>query len=207
MGGLSFPLFFTMGIIPFMVFNNAVNQSIMTVEANQGLFIYRRIRPYHCVVSRIVLEFCIYLLSAILILFGFYFAGLRFSLGNLGLTLVLTLFFLGFCIGTGLMMAMVGPLFSESQKIVPIFIRPLFFISGVFIPAAAIPEPYFSWVYPNPLLHFIELYRVTVFANYEAPFHSLMYVWIYSTLLLVLGILVYYTQERKVLTSGTIKLR
>lgn len=207
MGGIPFPLFFTMGIIPFMVFNNVVNQSITTVEANQGLFIYRRIRPFHCVVSRILLEFCIYLVSVTLILIGFQLAGLKFSLGHWWLTLLLTLFFLGFCIGIGLMMTVVGPIFSESQKIIPIFIRPLFFISGVFIPAVAIPEPYFSWVYPNPLLHFIELYRVTLFADYEAPFRSLLYVWMYSSLLLALGILIYITQERKLLTSGTIKLR
>lgn len=206
-GGLAFPVFFTMGIIPFMIFSNALTQSLNTVEANESLFLYRRIRPYHCVVSRVLLEFLIYTSSVALILAVFGTFGIEFTIGQWDRTVVLTLFFFLFCIGVGLNMAMLGPLFAESQKIAPIFIRPLFLLSGVFIPAAVIPEPYFSWLASNPLLHFVELFRVTLFEDYQAPFQSLGFPALFTVLLVLLGVLIYRRFERKVLTSGTIRLR
>lgn len=206
-GGLAFPVFFAMGILPFMIFNSSVMQSLLTVEANQGLFIYRRIRPYHCVLSRILLEFLSYGLALILILLLFAGFKMDFSIGSWWWTLLLTFFFFGFCVGLGLAMAVIGPQFIESEKFVPIFIRPLFLLSGVFIPLSAIPEEYMAWVLPNPLLHFIELYRYTLFQGYASSLQSLFYVWLTSTLVFALGILLYYQFERKILTSGTIKLR
>jgi len=205
--GMEFPLFFTMGVIPFMIFNDSVMQSLPIVESNQGLFIYRRIRPYHCVLSRLILEFIIYLASVVLILSIFAFFGYGFNLGNwvVGTLLVSVFFF--FCLGLGLIMCILGPLFQESTKIAPIFMRPLFFLSGVIIPASAIPEPYFSWVEWNAMLQFVELFRVLFFEGYRAPFESMSYVLTWTLLLLGTGIFLYRKFEVKVMTSGSIKLR
>lgn len=206
--GLEFPVFFAMGVIPFMLFSSTVMQSIPLVESNQGLFIYRRIRPYHCVLAHQVLEFLIHGTALLIILAGLHFAGYSSALGKLWLwgLLLVPVYFL-FCLGLAFLCAMLGPLYRESPKIAPVLIRPLFLLSGIFIPAVAIPEKFLPWLWPNPVLQFIELFRFYFFEGYETPFDSMLYVFLYSLVLLALGVWVYRRLEAKVLTSGSIRLR
>ncbi len=205
--GLSFPIFFCSGIIPFLLFSGTLMQSLTSVSANHSLFTYRHVKPYHCVLARLCLEFAIYFVAGVFILSVFYTFGVQFALSSISGTLgILALFFL-FCLGLGLIMAVIGPLFRESEKIMPILIRPLFLISGVFFPTIEVPDRYIVYLQWNPVLHVIEFLRVNLFLNYEMPFQSIAYLSLVSFSSLFVGILAYRWKEKKLLTSGTIRLR
>lgn len=207
LAGLSFPIFFTLGIIPFIFFTNSLMQTLSALKANSGLFNYRNIRPYHCVLARQILEFIIYFLSGILILFLFNLIGYGFELNNLLQVAWILLLFNILCLGLGFLMVVWGPLFRESEKILPILIRPMFLLSGIFLPLIHVPEKYMPYLDWNPVLHTIELLRFHLTTGYMTSIHSSGYLFVCSLSILIIGLLVYRWKERELLTSGAIRVR
>ena len=68
MPDISFPVFLINGIIPFFVFSNITNRSIGAIEANQGLFNYRPVRPVDTIIARAMLEALIYAVVYVLLM-------------------------------------------------------------------------------------------------------------------------------------------
>ncbi|HEN6956346.1 TPA: ABC transporter permease, partial [Escherichia coli] len=60
MPDISFPVFLINGIIPYFIFSNIATRSIGAIEANQGLFNYRPVRPIDTIIARAILEVLIY---------------------------------------------------------------------------------------------------------------------------------------------------
>ena len=207
LAGLPFPVFFTLGVIPFLFFTGSLTQSLTAVRANSGLFNYRQVKPFHAVLARQILEAVMYLVSGGLILALFFIFGFSFEINNLVKTLGVLILFNFFCLGLGLLMVVWGPLFRESEKILPILIRPLFLLSGIFLPTIHIPEEYLPYVMWNPVLHAIELFRFSLVSNYQTPIQSIHYFAAVTAVIFIVGIAVYWKKERKLLTSGTIRVR
>ncbi|VFS71038.1 Polysialic acid transport protein kpsM [Kluyvera cryocrescens] len=61
MPDISFPVFLINGIIPYFIFSNITNRSISAIEANQGLFNYRPVKPIDTIIARAILEIAIYI--------------------------------------------------------------------------------------------------------------------------------------------------
>jgi capsular polysaccharide transport system permease protein len=132
------------------------------VESNSGLFNYRQVKPLDAAVARLVLEAVIHLLALAVLLLGAVYLGYAVpvhdplaALGALGLLA-------GLGAGLGLIACVVACRFEESKKIIPVLMRPLYFLSGIFFPLDAIPaqfQPYLLW---NPILHGIELFRGSI---------------------------------------------
>ncbi len=53
-------------------------------------------------------------------------------------------------------------------KATPIFLRPLFYLSGVFYTVNELPPSLVGWIYWNPLLHAIEILRDGLFVSYDS---------------------------------------
>ena len=204
--GLKYPIFFASGMLIYTIFNNIGQAMIGLVESNLTLMNYQRIKPMDPLIARSILEIIISVISISVILGGFYWAGYVFTWNStLGFIAV---FFLisAFSFGIGCIFAVVSLLFQEFKKIAPIIIRPLFFISGIFFSTNSIPEhllPYLLW---NPILHAIELGRNVMFVEYECRYANWSYL-IYSSLVsLALGLALFHHYQRKLVTSGAVKL-
>jgi capsular polysaccharide transport system permease protein len=203
--GLPFPVFFASGIIPYLVFSHILNSSLHAVESNLGLFNYQRVKPFDVFVARALLELLIGLGTAAIIFPGLYYLGFTFVWNDvLQVTAVVVCLFL-FSSGIGLALCIVGPLWHESKKIVPVLIRPLFFVSGIFFPANALPEAIRGCALLNPLLHVSELIRGAMFVDYQSQEGSLFYVLCWAGASLFLGLCVYRIFKVKVVTSGSIR--
>lgn len=176
------------------------------VESNLPLMNYQRIKPMDPLIARALLEIIISAASIVVILGGFYWAGYAFTWDStLGFIAV---FFLisAFSFGVGSIFSVVSLLFQEFKKIAPIVIRPLFFISGIFFSTNSIPEyllPYLLW---NPILHAIELGRNVMFLEYNCPHASWSYLSFSALASLALGLALFHYYQRKLVTSGAVKL-
>jgi capsular polysaccharide transport system permease protein len=207
LAGLSFPLFFATGIIPFILFSSSLTQSMLALRSNQSLFNYRQVRPYHCILSRQILEFITYLTSGVVVLALFFLLGFATPINNLGGCVWILFLFSLFCLGLGLIMAVVGPFFQEAEKIVPVLMRPMFLISGIFLPTLYVPDEYLGFFLWNPVLHAVELLRYHLFLNYQPPFTDSGYLALVSFSVLLVGIAMYRVSERRLLTSGKVRVR
>ncbi len=201
MPDISFPVFLINGIIPYFIFNNITNRSIGAIEANQGLFNYRPVKPIDTVLSRAILETIIYAFVYILLMSVVGLIGEKFEIIQL-LTLVTTWILLVlFSCGVGLIFMVVGKTFAETEKFLPILIKPLYFISCIMFPLHKIPKEYWPYLLWNPLVHAVELCRGSVFPGYASEGISLGYLAFCSLLTLFVGLALYRIREGAMLTS------
>lgn len=201
MPDISFPVFLINGIIPFFVFSKITNRSIGAIEANQGLFNYRPVRPIDTIVARAVLETVIYVTVYLLLMTIVGLFGEDFEVTNL-ITLILVWFLLViFSCGIGLIFMVVGKIYPETGKILPIIIRPLYFISCIIFPLHNIPKEYWPYLLWNPLVHVIELCRESVVPGYISEGVSLNYLAGCTLVVLFVGLALYRNREEAMLTS------
>ncbi|WP_444908809.1 ABC transporter permease [Microbulbifer sp. TRSA005] len=199
--GIPTMLFMLAGIAPFLFFSHCFNKSIAAVDSNRGLFNYRQLRPFDAVVSRVMLEFVIYLVSLVALLGILAWFGVSATFNNFLLLVVVNFLYLCFCFGMSLALCVGGAKYPEMSKFGSLIQRPLYFMSGVFFSLEQVPEqyhPYLSW---NPLLHVIELTREGLFSSYHGMFANLPYLAFSSLVMLGFGLLVYRSQWQDLVRS------
>jgi capsular polysaccharide transport system permease protein len=80
-------------------------------------------------------------------------------------------------------------LVPELGKLAKMLFRPLYFVSGIMLPAMAVPLPYRDWMFYNPLLHGLELLRGGYFAQFHmAPEASLSYLYGFALIVIFFGL-------------------
>ena len=94
-----------------------------------------------------------------------------------------------------------GKTFPETEKFLPIMLKPLYFISCVMFPLHAVPKEYWPYLLWNPIIHVVELSRESVVEGYVSEGVSLSYLGLCALGALFLGLAVYRTQEKAMLTS------
>lgn len=201
MPDISFPVFLLNGLIPFFLFSSIATRSIGAIEANQGLFNYRPVKPVDTIIARALLETLIYsgvyiVLMSVVGLLGEVFAVTNII--NLILTWVLLVIF---SFGLGLIFMVLGKTFPETEKFLPILIKPLYFISCIMFPLHAVPKEYWPYLLWNPIVHVVELSRESVVAGYISEGVSLNYVALCALVSLFVGLALYRKSEEAMLTS------
>lgn len=203
--GLPYPVFFASGILTYLLFNHILISCLTAVESNLGLFNYQRVKPFDVAFSRLLLELLIVLGTAMVIFPGLYYLGYRFTINEPLRVVWIIACLLGMSFGIGLMLCVLGPLWQEAKKVVPVVIRPFFFISGIFFSASMLPNGVRELALLNPLLHFVELMRASLFVEYESHEGSLFYVFAWALGCLFVGMWLYRLFRVKIVTSGSIR--
>ena len=198
-------LFFTSGVLPLLLFRNIVISGISSVESNVGLFNYQRVKPADIFVARLLMEVMIFAIVSLLVFPAMHATGVKFSYNNILQTLAVLTLLLMLASGLGLILTVLGPIWAETSKVVPMLLRPLMFISGCVFSISALPPAmrvYFTW---NPVLHAIELLRGAAFSGYTPKEVSWMYLSSFSLITFALGLSVYRIFRIHIVTSGTIR--
>jgi capsular polysaccharide transport system permease protein len=186
--GVEGAMFVMTGLLGFITARNTATRSAGAVSANAALFAYRQVLPVDTVLVRAALEGFLMLLSAVVLLAG---AGLvGFNVVPHDPLLVVAAFAgLWLCgAGLGLVLSVVAELLPEVSKLVNIAFIPLYFISGVMVPAMAIPQPYREWALFNPFLHGLEMLRAGFFLQFHpAPEAGLSYLYGFALMIAFLG--------------------
>ncbi|HGY9073007.1 TPA: ABC transporter permease, partial [Escherichia coli] len=115
--------------------------------------------PIDTIIARTLLESFIYVYVYVFLMFIIWLAGEYFQIirplqliGAWSLLIVLSY-------SIGVIFMVIGKKSPEMQKILPILIKPLYFISCIMFPLHAIPKQYWSYLLWNPLIHVVELSR------------------------------------------------
>lgn len=203
--GLPPVIFFASGVLPFLLFRNVATNSIGSVESNHGLFNYQRVKAADVFAARFLLELLIILAVSILIFAGFPLLGQEFRHNDTLQTLAVLALLLLFTAGISLIFTVLGPIWVEAKKVLPMALRPLFFISGIFFPINSIPPAVRDYLLWNPLLHALELLRGAAFIGYTSHEASWTYLFWSSSLTFILGLAIYRLYRIHILTSGTIR--
>ncbi|AUU99580.1 ABC transporter permease [Phytobacter ursingii] len=201
MPDISFPVFLLNGIIPYFLFSNIVLRSVGAIEANQGLFNYRPVKPIDTILSRALLETAIYICVYSILMISMYLSGESININNI-ITLIFSwLFLIMISCGVGMIFMVIGRTFPETEKFIPILIKPLYFLSCIMFPLHAIPKEYWPYILWNPLVHAVELSRESVVEGYVSQGISLHYLALCALVTLFIGLALYKTKEESMLTS------
>lgn len=201
MPDISFPVFLINGIIPFFIFSNISNRSIGAIAANQGLFNYRPVKPIDTIIARTILEAFIYAVVYVLLMVIVGLLGETYEVTNLITLIIVWILLVLFSCGVGLLFMVIGKTYPEMEKFLPIFTKPLYFISCVMFSLNAIPKAYWPYLQWNPLVHAIELFRASVVPGYSTEGVSLSYLAFCTLLVFFVGLAVYRHREKAMLTS------
>lgn len=194
--GVDVALFLIMGILPFGIFSKFVSGVSQAVTANKALFIYRQVTPIDPFITRSLIEITLYVVSFIVLMLIMAWLGHDVLPHDPLFFLVINLLLFVFSFGVALCLCAAIQHWDETSKVASMIMRPMYFISGVFISASSIPKqywPFFEW---NPMLHFIELLRASYFKSYTTELGSLLYVAITAMFFLVIGLMLYRANKR-----------
>ena len=201
-GPLDVALFLTAGIVLFTLFNDLSVRSLNAMSANEALFFYRPVKPIDTVIARCLVECGLYAIVYLVMVAGVFLIREQWFLEDFPL---LVASFLGLALtsfGLGLLFMVAGHRYSSTFQIVPLVMRPLWFISGVFFSLASLPQWLRPWVSWNPVLQAIEISRHAFNSNYPLidDTVSLPYLWAWAGLSCAIGLWVYRNNERILLT-------
>jgi len=196
--GLSFPLFFASGYLPFAFYQRMSSFMAGTVKANKALFSYPIVSPFDAIVSRFILQLMTDTLVTILILVMILelsgvaqpmdIAGMIEAAGAAAL--------LGLGMGTiNIVMFARFPLY---EQIFGIINRPLFMVSGVFFLPDSLPHPFRDFILYNPLVHIIMWFRASIYPEYRAYGLDKGYVIEFALVCAVAGLALLTTSTREI---------
>jgi capsular polysaccharide transport system permease protein len=163
---------------------------------NRSLFAYKQIKPIDTFIARVLVEACISATVYGLLVFSFAWYGYDMRINSpieWGLTICLGLIF-AFALGT--LLALIAHALPGSKTIIRMMFFPLYFISGVLIPASYLPTAFLPILLLNPLLHLLELIRSEIFPYYTpVDGISLSYVISVTMVLLFIALGVYRVRK------------
>lgn len=202
MPDISFSVFLVNGIIPYFIFSDISVRSIKAIESNQGLFNYRPVKPIDTLIARVVLESIIYVFSYAILMSFLFILGEQFSLFGILMLSCTWLLLIIFSCGVGLIFMVIGNIVPETERFLPIIIKPLYFASCVMYPLHAIPKEYWPYLLWNPLVHAVELSREAVVSHYVSGGVSLEYLALSALGVFFFGLFLYWARKETMLTSS-----
>jgi capsular polysaccharide transport system permease protein len=164
--GVEYPVFVLVGLVPFLLFRNTALQLMDSPRQNRSLFAYKQIKPLDTFLARVLVEACISATVYAILIFGFAWFGFDMSIAHpIEWVLTITLG-LVFAFSLGMLLALIAHALPGSKTVIRMTFFPLYFISGVLIPAAYLPQAFLPLLLLNPFLHLLELIRGEIFPHY-----------------------------------------
>jgi len=166
MAGVDFPVFVLVGLAPFLLFRNIAMRLMNSPKENRALFAYKQIKPLDTFIARVLVEFSISASVYTILVFGFAWYGFDMSIKSpieWMLTIVLGVLF---SFGLGMLLSLIAHAMPSSTLFIRMMFFPLYFMSGVLIPAAYLPHAMLPLLLLNPFLHLLELIRAEIFPHY-----------------------------------------
>lgn len=187
--GFDYPVFVLVGLAPFLLYRNTALRLMDSLRENRSLFGYKQIKPLDTYIARVLVETCISATVYAILVFGFAWYGLDMVVNNplqWVATLVLGLLF---AFGVGMLLALITHALPSLKLVIRMAFFPLYFVSGVLVPAAYLPQAMMPLLLLNPFLHLVELIRAEVLPHYTpVDGVSVKYVITFTVILLFIAL-------------------
>ncbi len=159
--------FVATGMLPYVIFRQTITAMSRAMATARSLR-HLSVNTSDILTASAALEMlnAIGLFAIIFTIIGLWF-GLPLIQNPLGLITSLVLCGL-LAAGFGRFCAVLIQLSDAAARIIPIALRPLFWISGIFFVASELASPVLNVLWWNPLLHVTELLRSAVFTGYQS---------------------------------------
>ena len=186
--GISFPLFYATGYLPFMFYTGAATNISMSIRFNKQLLFYPRVTYIDSIFARFLLSFLTHVLVFYIMIFGI------FVLTETRSTLQFQYIFSAFSMaaalafGVGVVNCFLFEVFPSWQRLWSVLNRPMFILSSIFFTIESVPEPFRTFLLYNPLVHIVSEIRRGFYPYYGGVHVSYTYVYVVSIVLTGIGL-------------------
>ena len=186
--GNEFFIFYYTGIIPYHLFVHTSSSMTYAISSNLSLLQLPLVSPFDLIIARGLLELITDTLVAVILLAGFGAVGLGVLPRDLPAlsASVIVVWLLG-C-GVGFVNAVLNAFFKSWDKIWAQLTRILYFCSGIFYVPGMMPDWVRDILVWNPILHAVDWFRSSFFAEYEPHWLDRSYLATVAVLSLVIGL-------------------
>ncbi len=179
--------FLLAGLLPYVVFRQTITAMLRASTANRYMVFFGTVKFTDIYLSTALLEY----LTGIIV-YACLFTGnwLLFSHAEMhDLLMAITGFGLAWLLGVsfGRLAAVLARTNNLVMRSVPIILRPMFWISGIFYTANELPGYVIDFLWFNPLFHAIEIVRSGVFVGYESRVADFMVPVVYILVFYILS--------------------
>lgn len=197
--GMSIAIFLISGFGIWNIVSICISKSLTAVSANKVLLTFPQVTELDVIVARcLVLWFTQIVVSIVLIFIanGFGFVFHVASWVDFYLSIFISLF-LG--LGVGLLAQSFAVIIPVLERIIPIVLRVLMFVSGVFYSISIFTQDIAEILLLNPIAQLIELFRASLSYGYPSDGCSWSYVMEFTLITLSLGLVTerYVRSRRK----------
>jgi capsular polysaccharide transport system permease protein len=187
--GMETPVWIMVGITAYFMFKRTVNQTDKAIGSNKSLFAYRQVKPVDCVIARAFLEMTLMTVIIIVLFSATRFYGLDSVPADPAALMIAYLGMWMIGLGFGLICSVATELVPEIGRVLSLLMMPLYLISGVIFPVAAVPPPYRDWLLWNPLLHGVSAARSAVAPYYHTvPGVDVGYLFAFALVMVFFGL-------------------
>lgn len=187
--GVSFPLFYATGYLPFMLFHDVSAKTAGAIRFSQPLLNFSALTWVDVILARFLLNLFTHLVIAATVIGGLILIfetrtaiDLPHVLAAFGLAAVLAA-------GVGLTNTYLFLAFPAWERVWQVLTRPLFIMSGVFFLFEDLPQEIQGFLWFNPVFHLTGEMRRGFYATYPADYVSLSFVALLGLGLGLLGLL------------------
>jgi capsular polysaccharide transport system permease protein len=187
MPGADYVYFITLGVLGFEIVMKSLKSGLAAIPSNAGLFVHKQVLPVTVILTRVLIEVGLLLISGFIVWGGFTWAGHPLAPHNPAMTLLILLLMSLLGLGLALTLGILNCFYPLIEKIITFVSRPLYIFSGIFFSVRAIPEEYRAMVLWNPIFVGNELIRGAVLGTYETGGASLKYLAVWTFVALLTG--------------------
>lgn len=197
----NYPIFLFTGLLIWNYFSQATN-SAMSDFSNSGRLLSKVYLPQSVF---IFVSICTALVNFAISMVALLVVSLFFKapISVYGLLILLwPLFILTiFNLGIGLFLAPLNVLYSDIGNVYNIFLRLLMYLSAIFYPVETLPGWLRTIIELNPVYQFIYIFRHPIYLGLAIPADSMVYVTVWTVIMLVVGFTVFTEFSEKVATK------
>ena len=197
--GISFPLFYATGMLPFTAYQNLMNVTARAIPFSRPLLFYPGVTFIDTILARFILSMLTKVMvfyvvvGSIMLLFE---TRAQIDLGPILLSMTMT-GALG--LGVGCLNGYLIPTFPLWDSLWGIVTTPLFFVSAILFIYEDMPPLAQQIFWYNPLVHIIGMMRRGFYPDYDALYVSPAYVFGFGLITLTLGLVLLGRYYRDIL--------
>lgn len=185
--GMSVPIFLAIGFGLWNIFSGGITRCMNAVDGNRGLLTFPQVTEFDVMLARVIVITATQILTSAIIIAVSVLFGSEFRPASAPLFLLVLITVPLLSLGMGMVLSSLAVFLPVLEKLVPMALRILFFVSGVFFVVSAFSHQIAEWLLFNPLMQGIELMRMALHMGYVTDGLDPEYLCAFTVISLTLG--------------------
>lgn len=187
--GMPTAVFLIVGFSVWHLIADCISKCMNAVSANLPLLTFPQVTDLDVMVGRVILIFVTQLLVSVILLSVAYAMQIEVKFESFGLLIICLMLTPMFGLGCGALLSSLAVFFPALDRIVPLVMRMLFFVSGVFFSVTSFTKDIADLLAYNPILQLVELTRCSMSFSYPRDGLSIVYISVLTLSVLAVGLL------------------